>query len=132
VKGDKAFAKQVKEKTDGRIKIKVYPSGQLGSETDVAQQVQTGSVDFQRLNGSPLADIDKDIGVLSMPYLFKSDKQKWDVLNGKIGKHLLDTLQEHKLVGLTYYDSGNRSFYNSKHPVKKPSDMKGLKIRVQK
>jgi tripartite ATP-independent transporter DctP family solute receptor len=132
VKGDKDFAKRVKNKTNGRIKIRVYPSGSLGSETDVVQQVQQGSIDFQRLNGSPLADYDKDMGVLSMPYLFKSDKQKWKVLNGAVGKHLLNTLKSHKLVGLTYYDSGDRNFYNSKHPVKKPSDMKGLKIRVQK
>lgn len=132
VKGDKDFADQVKKKTDGRIKIKVYPGGSLGSENDVAEQVQQGSVNFERLNGSPLADIDKDMGVLSMPYVFKSDKQKWKVLNGKIGKDLLGTLKSHKLVGLTYYDSGDRNFYNSKHPVKKPSDMKGLKIRVQK
>lgn len=132
VKGDEAFAKEVEEKTDGRIKIKVYPGGQLGSENDVAEQVQLGSVDFTRMNGSPLADIDEDMGVLSMPYLFESEEQKWKVLNGDIGQQLLDTLKSSKMVGLTYYDSGSRDFYNSKHPVKKPEDMKGLKIRVQK
>ena len=67
VVGDKAFAKEVEEKTNGRIKIKVYASGQLGAENDVAQQVQLGAVDLIRINGAPLAEFDSDMGVLSMP-----------------------------------------------------------------
>ena len=132
VQGDEAFAKEVKQKTNGRIQIKVYAGGSLGAEGDVAQQVQLGSVDLQRINAAPLAEYDSDMGVLSMPYLFKSSKQKWDVLNGKVGQQLLDSLKSSKMVGLTYYDSGSRSFYDSKRPIKKPSDLKGLKIRVQK
>lgn len=132
VKGDEAFAKEVKQKTNGRIQIKVYAGGSLGAESDVAQQVQLGSVDLQRINAAPLATYDSAMGVLSMPYLFKSDKQKWDVLNGKVGQQLLNSLKSAKMVGLTYYDSGARSFYDSKRPIKKPSDLKGLKIRVQK
>lgn len=132
VVGDEAFAKEVEEKTGGRIQIKVYPGGQLGSdENAVAQQVQLGAIDFARINASPLSSFDPELNVLSLPYLFKSSQQEWDVLNGDIGKQILDSLSSAKMVGLTYYDSGARCFYNSKHPVVHPSDLKGLKIRVQ-
>lgn len=131
VTGDKEFAKLVSERTNGRIQIKVYPNAQLGDEKSVLEQVQLGAIDFIRVNSSPLANYSKKIGVLNLPYLFKDSTQEWNVLNGKIGQELLDSLSGAKLVGLTYYDSGTRNFYNTKHPVSKPSDLKGLKIRVQ-
>lgn len=129
--GDKEFARLVEEKTNGRYKVEVYSGGQLGDEKSAIEQVQLGTIDLARVNASPLAEFSDEIGVLSMPYLFSSEKQKWDVLNGEVGKKLLDTLQSDGIVGLTYYDSGSRSFYTTKRPVKKPEDMKGLKIRVQ-
>lgn len=131
VLGDEQFAKLVKARTDGRINIIVYPNAQLGDENTAAQQVQLGAIDFARINASPLADYDKQLGVFNLPYLFSSDQQMWDVLNGPIGTQLLNSLTSAKMVGLTYYDSGARSFYNSKHPVVHPSDLKGMKIRVQ-
>ncbi len=131
VVGDKEFAKLVNQRTNGRITIKVYPNGQLGDEKSVLEQVQLGAIDFIRINSSPLSDYSKKIGVLNLPYLFNSTQQEWDVLNGKIGQELLDSLKDSKLVGLTYYDSGSRNFYNTKHAVSTPADLKGLKIRVQ-
>lgn len=131
VVGDQKFAKLVNQRTNGRITIKIYPNAQLGDEKSVFEQVQLGAVDFERINSSALSNYDKQIGVFSLPYLFKNEQQKWDVLNGKVGQKLLDGLTSAKAVGLTYYDSGSRNFYNSKHAVSKPSDLKGLKIRVQ-
>lgn len=129
--GDKEFAKLVEEKTDGRYKVEVYPGGQLGDEKSVIEQVQLGSIDLARVNVSPVGEFSKEIGVLGLPYLFEDEDHKWDVLNGEIGEELLDSVQDAQLVGLTYYDSGARHFYNSKRSVSKPEDMKGLKIRVQ-
>ncbi|MCL6515494.1 TRAP transporter substrate-binding protein [Alicyclobacillus sp.] len=131
VLGDNEFAKLVNERTNGRIQIKVYPNAQLGDENTVIQQIQLGAIDFGRINTAPLASYDKDIGVFSLPYLFSSSDQMWKVLNGPIGQQLLDSLQSAKMVGLTYYDSGARNFYDSKRPIVHPSDLKGLKIRVQ-
>jgi tripartite ATP-independent transporter DctP family solute receptor len=131
VVGDNEFAKLVKERTNGRIEIKVYPNAQLGDEKSVIEQVQLGAIDFARINSAPLAEFSKDIGVFNMPYLFNSSDQMWKVLNGPIGDKLLKSLEGAKMEGLTYYDSGSRNFYNSKKPVQHPSDLKGLKIRVQ-
>ncbi|WP_085523760.1 TRAP transporter substrate-binding protein [Tuberibacillus sp. Marseille-P3662] len=129
--GAKEFARLVKEKTDGRIKIKVYAGGQLGDEKSVIEQVQLGTIDLARVNATPLTEFSDSIGVLSMPFLFRSEEHKWKVFNGDIGQELLNSLKSSNMIGLAYYDSGARSFYNSQHPVKKPEDLKGLKIRVQ-
>ncbi|WP_226670677.1 TRAP transporter substrate-binding protein [Metabacillus litoralis] len=129
--GDKEFAKLVEEKTDGRYKVEVYSGGQLGDEKSVIEQMQLGTMDLARTNAVPLAEFSKEIGVLQMPYIFKDEDHKWNVLNGEVGEEILGTLESANIVGLTYYDSGNRSFYNSKQPVESPEDMKGLKIRVQ-
>lgn len=129
--GDKEFARLVEEKTDGRIKIEVYAGGQLGDEKSVIEQVQLGSIELARVNVAPLTEFSEDIGVLTLPYLFDNEEHMWDVLNGEIGDELLATLEESNMIGLAYYDSGKRSFYNSKRLVTKPEDLEGLKIRVQ-
>lgn len=129
--GDKEFAKIVAEKTKGRIKIEVYAGGQLGDEKSVIEAVQMGGIQLARVNAQPLSEFAKKLRVLSLPYLFNNEEHLWKTLNGAVGQELLDSLKDAKMIGLTYYDSGARSFYNSKHEVKTPEDMKGLKIRVQ-
>lgn len=129
--GDKEFARLVEEKTDGRYKIEVYSGGQLGDEVSVIEQVQLGTIDLARVNATPLAQFSPDIGVLSMPFLFEDEESKWEKLNGEVGRELLDTFEGTNMVGLAFYDSGERSFYNSVRPLETPEDMEGLKIRVQ-
>lgn len=129
--GDKEFARLVEERTDGRYKIEVYAGGQLGDERSVIEQIQLGSIDFARVNASPLTEFSKDIGVLSLPYLFDNEEHMWNVLNGEVGDELLATLESSNMIGLAFYDSGKRSFYNSVRPVNGPEDLKGLKIRTQ-
>lgn len=129
--GDKEFARLVEEKTDGRYKIDVYSGGQLGEESDTLELVQLGAIDLVRTNVTPVTQLSDEIGVLSMPFLFEDEEEKWEKLNGEIGQELLDTLEGSNLVGLAFYDSGERSIYNTKRPLESPEDMKGLKIRVQ-
>lgn len=129
--GDKEFAKIVSEKTKGRIKIEVYAGGQLGDEKSVIEAIQMGGIDLARVNAQPLSDFSKKLRVLSLPYLFRDEAHLWKTLDGQVGEELLTSLKDSKMIGLAYYDSGARSFYNSKREVKVPEDMKGLKIRVQ-
>ncbi|WP_338832868.1 Solute-binding protein [Moorella humiferrea] len=129
--GDKEFARLVKERTNGRINIVVYSGGKLGDEKTVIEQIQLGAIDFARVHAAPLTSFDKHLDVLNLPFLFSSTEHAWKVFNGPIGKQLLDTLKESKMVGLAYYGTYGRSFYNSKRPVEHPSDLKGMKIRVQ-
>lgn len=129
--GDKEFARLVEEKTDGRYKIEVYSGGQLGEESETLEQAQLGTIDLVRTNVTPVTQFSQEIGVLSMPYLFEDEEEKWDKLMGEVGEELLGTLEGSNLVGLAFYDSGERSIYNSSHPIATPEDMEGLKIRVQ-
>lgn len=128
--GDKKFAELVYERTNGRIKIEVFPSGQLGEEKAVIEQVQLGAIELTRVNAAPLAEFNKNFGVLSLPYVFDSEAHLWKFLQSDTGNKLLDSLEKSKMKGLAYYDSGARSFYARK-PLSSIDDLKGLKIRVQ-
>jgi tripartite ATP-independent transporter DctP family solute receptor len=130
VLGDKKFAELVEERTDGRIKIEVYPSAQLGDEKSVLEQVQLGAIEFTRINSSPLAEFNNQFTPLGLPYVFESEDHLWNFLNGDMGTKLLDGLEQSKMKGLAYYDSGSRSFYSTK-PLDSVEDLKGQKIRVQ-
>jgi tripartite ATP-independent transporter DctP family solute receptor len=128
-KGDKKFAELVKERSNGRITIDVFPSAQLGEEKAVIEQVQLGAIEFTRVSTGPLGEFNKDFGVFSLPYIFNNDDHVWKFLLSDDGAKLLDSLESSKLKGLAYYTSGSRSFYSGK-PLTKLEDLKGLKIRV--
>ncbi len=128
--GDKEFAKLVEERTNGRIKIEVYASGQLGDEKSVIEQVQFGAIDFARVSLSPMSEFAKKLNVLQLPYIYRSADHMWKVLNGPIGQEYLEALSVAKLVGLNYYDGGSRNFYNTKKEIKSIEDLKGMKFRV--
>jgi len=130
--GDQAFAKEVEAKTNGRIKIKVFSGSQLGDEKSAIEQVQFGGIDAIRIGAAPLAEFNKQIGVLILPYLYKDKDQMFRVLEGPVGEKIFASLAaDSKIVGLSWVDSGARNFYNTKKEVKTPADLKGLKIRVQ-
>lgn len=132
VLGDQLFANIVSEMTHGKINIKVYYGAQLGAETQTTQETMAGIIQVNRVNAAPLASFVPELGVLSLPYIFSSSSQEWKALYGKPGETLLNSMKSAGLIGLTYYDSGQRSFFTRHTPILKPSDMKGLKIRVQK
>jgi tripartite ATP-independent transporter DctP family solute receptor len=128
--GDKKFAELVKERTNGRITIDVFPSAQLGEEKAVLEQVQLGAIELTRVNAQPLAEFNKQFGALSLPYVFDNDEHLWKFLKSDGGTKLLDGLESSRMKGLAYYSSGARSFYSRK-PLTSINDLKGLKIRVQ-
>lgn len=130
-KGDYEFARLVEERSNGRIKIEVYPGAQLGEEKAIIEQVQFGAIDFTRVSISPLAGFADDFNALQMPYLYRNPEHMWKVLNSEVGDKFLSSLTPYGFVGLSWFDSGARSFYNSVRPVEKVQDLEGLKIRVQ-
>lgn len=125
------FSDLVKERTNGRIIIKVYTDAELGREADIINQMRYGGIDFARISLSQLAEVDSRLNVLQMPYLYNDAVHMWNVLDGEIGDRFLEDVKEYDLVGLSWYDAGSRNFYNSVKPVTGINDMKGLKIRVQ-
>lgn len=126
------MAEIVAERSDGRIRVQVYPAGQLGDEKETIESTRLGTIQINRTSASPLAEFVPEVKVLGLPYLFRDTDHQWNVLHGPIGRELLDSLPAAGFVGLTYYDAGARNFYNSKAPVRTPDDLRGLKIRTQK
>ncbi|SIQ59777.1 TRAP transporter substrate-binding protein [Halanaerobium kushneri] len=131
VVGAKEFARLVEERTDGRIKIEVYPGGILGDESSTIEQVQFGAIDFVRTSITPMANFEPAMNVLSLPDLYPSEEYMFQVLQSEIGEGILEGLKDAGIVGLTWYDAGARSFYTADKKVTSPEDLEGLRIRVQ-
>lgn len=125
------MARLVAERTNGRHSIRVFHSRQLGEERDTIEATKVGAIDINRTNIVPLGAFAPSVNVLAMPFLFRSVEHLHKVLDSDIGKEILDSLQAHGFVGLTFYDSGARSIYNNVRPIRTLADLKGLKIRIQ-
>lgn len=125
------MAKIVEERSEGRHRIRVFHSRQLGEEKETIELTRIGAIDLDRINVAPIGELVPQANVLSLPFLFRSVEHLHRVLDQGIGKEILAAFGRHGFVGLTFYDSGARSIYNSVKPVRSIADMKGLRIRVQ-
>ena len=125
------MADYIEAATDGRIVMEVFPSGQLGDERSTIEQVQLGVIDVVRTSTSPVGEFYEPMGVFSLPYIFRGETHMWKVVNGPIGRELLDGLTEADLRGLAYYDSGSRNFYTTDTPIREAADLEGLRMRTQ-
>jgi len=121
---------KLEEKSDGKVKLDIYPSEQLGSETELVMQLQMGALDITKVSTSPLEGFIPIYSVFSLPYLFRDEAHYWNTLNGPVGKELLLAGESKNLRGLCYYDAGSRSFYTKDKPIMSPDDLKGMEIRV--
>ncbi len=124
------LAKRVEEKSKGKIRVKVFPNQQLGSERELLELLQIGSLGMTKVSAAALEGFAPTMSVFGLPYLFRDDAHQRAVLEGPIGKQLLLDGEEFWLRGLTYYDAGKRSFYTKDKPVEQPSDLAGKKVRV--
>jgi tripartite ATP-independent transporter DctP family solute receptor len=129
-KGILEFQKALNEKSKGKIQIKIFPDGQLGSEREVLELLQIGSVAVTKVSAATLSNFVPEYHLFGIPYLFKDKQHQYDVLEGEIGKSILEKGSKFWLRGLCYYDAGSRSFYTSNKAIRTPADLKGLKIRV--
>lgn len=114
----------------GSMSLLIYPSGQLGSERENLELLQIGSLAMTKVSASSLEAFVPEMKVFSIPYLFASQTHYWNVLQGEVGKDLLDAGVPYYFLGLGYYDAGSRSFYTTEKPVYEPDDLQGMKIRV--
>lgn len=125
------MGKLLAERSGGKLGVHVYPAGVLGTEKDTVEQLRIGGLDMMRINSAALNSVVPETIVTVMPFLFRSTDHLHHVLDGPIGDEILASMESQGIVGLAFYDSGARSFYTSKKPIRSLADMKGLKIRVQ-
>jgi tripartite ATP-independent transporter DctP family solute receptor len=130
-KADFEFARLVRERSGGRIRISVYTDSVLGQEVSVLEQLQFGAIDIARVSLSAIAALVPRLNALQMPYLYRDADQMWRVLGGPIGAELLASVTEADFVGLGWFEAGARSFYSSKAPFRRPADLVGKSLRVQ-
>ncbi len=129
-KGIVEFQKALELKSKGELRVKIFPDAQLGSEREVLELLQIGSVAATKVSAATLSNFVPEYHILGIPYLFRDKQHQFDVLEGQIGKSILEKGSKFWLRGLCYYDAGSRSFYTSKKAIRTPDDLKGLKIRV--
>lgn len=123
------FARLVEERTEGRVRIDLFPGGQLGDETAVVQELILGTLDIGRISISPVAEFSPGLNALQLPFLYRDAEQMWAVLNGDIGTGLMEELGSAGLVGLTWYDSGSRNFYTDVL-IETVEDFEGVRVRM--
>ncbi|MGQ1891877.1 TRAP transporter substrate-binding protein [Thermophagus sp. OGC60D27] len=123
------MARRVKELSNGKLKIEIYPGGVLGSERESLELLQLGSLDMTKVSTAAIEGFVEEYKIFGLPYIFKSKEHAYAVLDGPLGQEILNKGEEFWLKGLCFYDAGARSFYTST-PIQSPKDLEGLKIRV--
>ncbi len=129
--GGYRFAELVRERTGGKIEIRIYPEAELGDEISVIEQMEFGGIDFARVSVSTLADRVPKLNVLMLPYLYRNSAHMWKVLDSEIGAEFMDSFEDTAMLPLSWYDAGARNFYSAKVPIKQVSDLRGMQVRVQ-
>ncbi|WP_447926313.1 MULTISPECIES: TRAP transporter substrate-binding protein [unclassified Vreelandella] len=125
------FAERVREKSGGELVFQLYPNGQLGSEREVIELVQTGAVDVTKVSATALESFSDVYSLFSVPYLFADPDHYYRTMDSEIATDIYQQTSDNGFFGLTYYDSGVRNVYTIDTPVRTPADMRGLKLRVQ-
>jgi tripartite ATP-independent transporter DctP family solute receptor len=119
------------DRTQGRHRMIVYPGGILGEQEASFEQTRTGGIDINRTNMAPLASFVGKANILGLPFLFQSADHLHRILDSTIGDAILQSLEPHGFVGLAFFESGARSIYTVRRPVRTIDDIKGLRIRLQ-
>jgi len=125
------FKKLAEERTKGRVKVEVYPNSQLYKDKEELEALQLGAVQMLAPSLAKFGPLgEKEFEVFDLPYLFSNYDELHKVTNGPVGRNLLKKLESKGIVGLAYWDNGFKVFSANK-PLKAPSDLKGVKMRIQ-
>ncbi|MEH0022314.1 MAG: DctP family TRAP transporter solute-binding subunit [Desulfobacter sp.] len=130
-KGVDAFAAYVKEKTNGKIDIATFPAGQLGGERSMAEQVQSGTLQIAALTTAVLQNFVPQCAILDMPFIFPDRKTAYATLDDpEVQEKIFSYFPKKGFIAIGWTENEIRDFTNNKRPVRKPEDIKGLKVRV--
>lgn len=131
VQSEERMSSRLNELSKGELQLQIKHSGQLCNESQCWEKIKAGSLDIARVNLGQLSQDLPAVKIASLPYLFRSREHMWHVLSGDFGKRIDAEAGKRGAVVLAYYDSGTRSFYTNKRPIRSLADFSGLRIRVQ-
>lgn len=121
----------IEKGTNGKVKVEIYPNGQLGSDRQTVEACQMGTLEMTLPATSTLSTFDDTFMILDVPYVFTSVEGCRNALDGKLGEAMNASLAEKAgMINLGFGESGFRNLSNNIRPVKSPADLKGMKIRV--
>lgn len=126
----KKFNDLLKERTGDELALKLFPDSTLGNAQAMISGVRSGTIDMEMSGANNFVGLSPALNVLDIPFLFRDTQHAYKVLDGKSGEELLNSLEKVGLKGLAYWENGWRDVTNSRHPVRTPADLKGLKIRT--
>lgn len=125
------FKEKLEAESDGRLKVEIYPNGQLyGSDREAIEAVQLGNVEMTIPAVAPLASFNEKFMVFDLPFLFNDNEAAYRALDGEVGEELLGELETIGLKGLVFGENGFRHMSNDDKPIETPEDLKGLKFRT--
>ena len=130
VAGMKKFAELLAAKSGGKMQVKLFTGGILGSDQANVSAIQGGTLDMAVMNTGILASVAKELALFDFPFLFANEKESDALVDGPVGKRLHEKLNDKGLIGLSYWELGYRHITNSKRPITKVEDIEGLKLRV--
>ncbi len=129
--GSKKFKELVEEKTNEQIEVQLFPDGQLGHDKDLTEGMKLGTIQMGMIGVEPLTNVAPKLKAINLPYLFKDRETAYKVLDGEIGKEMVENLPEEQGVRvLGYFENGFRNVSNSKREILTPEDLDGLKLRT--
>ncbi len=124
------MGEDLKKLSKGKMLLEIYPNQQLGTERQCLELLQIGSLDMTKVSAGVMENFAPKMKIFGLPFLFRDREHSFQVLDGAIGKQLLDDGEKYWLKGLGYYDAGSRSFYTKEKSINSPEDLAGMKIRV--
>ena len=124
------MAQAVEEQTDGRVKFEIYPNSQLGSETEMLQQVDVGAMNGLAVMVGSMQTMDMRLAIEDLPYMWPSEQEAREAYDGEFGEYIADIVEEYGMHTAGYLEWGFRHVTNNEGPVVKPEDLKGMNIRV--
>ncbi len=129
-KGAEKFGELLEERTDGQITVEIYPDSQLGSDREILEQMQSGTVHMNAPFTGVLPTFVEEFEVFDLPYLFEDREHAFEAVNGELGDYLSEKLEEQNLKLIGFWDGGFKHFTNSERPIETPEDLDGLKMRA--
>ena len=125
------MSEELVKNSNGKMRIDIYPSQQLGTERECVELLQIGSLGMTKVSASILEGFASSYTIFNLPYIFRDEADLFSILDGEIGREILKSSEKKLIRGVCYYDAGSRSFYTKAKPINSPKDLDGMKIRTQ-